>query len=138
MKISGTKRMSLTELITYIRENDIREKVFIPNGKDVGNGIVVDIIGNIEIAQYVDADTEFLVEVEEDIKEDTKFAHLIGVFHTETDDLTIVPFRKSSIKDVMTSSLSEHEDIDYAVAVHVVMPDGQTIMIWSHEKGIAV
>ena len=79
--IKVKKQLRLDELIKYIFDNGIEDKVFPSNGGSIFDMCEARISGsgNIKTSGYINEHTTFTVEVEEQITEDTVFNTLVDV-----------------------------------------------------------
>ena len=125
--IKTTKHMRLDELIKYVREN--KENLFkgrvstefkTENNKEI---IFIDN-GNFITTNRINIDDLFIVEVEEEITEDTKFHILVGIyFLEEIEGYGSITYYNRSIDDVKDR---ESESI-YALI------DNKLELIWERE-----
>ena len=100
--IKTTKHMRLDELIKYVREN--KENLFkgrvstefkTENNKEI---IFIDN-GNFITTNRINIDDLFIVEVEEEITEDTKFNILVKLFY-EDGEYCVLTYYNSSVRDI--------------------------------------
>ena len=79
--IKVKKKLRLDELIKYIFDNGIEDKVFPSNGGSSFDMCEARISGsgNIKMSGYINEHTTFTVEVEEPITENTVFRTLVDV-----------------------------------------------------------
>ena len=96
------KQMRLDELIKYIFDNGIEDKVFPSNGGSSFDMCEARISGsgNIKMSGYINEHTTFTVEIEEPITEDTVFDNLIEV--TKNDNA--LHYNRTNISDVANRS----------------------------------
>ncbi|HCZ0884536.1 TPA: hypothetical protein ACSCX1_000036 [Staphylococcus aureus] len=82
MKIKVKKEMRLDELIKWARENPELSKGKIFLAKVFSNGFVrfQRNTNTCSISSFIPIDTPFIVEVEEEITEDTVFEYLVQVY----------------------------------------------------------
>ena len=74
--IKTTKKLNLHELIKYVWENPVKEKMVFHGSHD--QRVVFDNVGGFYPSGYAySPDTTFSVEIEEEITEDTKFDLLL-------------------------------------------------------------
>lgn len=69
IKIKKEITMSLDELIKWAKENNITSKDYKNNFGDI---VSFDMFGDISVSGYFNIDSNIFVEIEEEIKEDTK------------------------------------------------------------------
>lgn len=122
MKIKNRKEMSLHELIQWAWENDIKSEVFYGS-----------LGGRVEFNSHthlftlgVESTETFIVEVEEEITEETVIPHLLEVY--EYDRTLVLEVRKKkSIKDLLDS-----DDYDGVTikAFHIINDDSTHTLIW--------
>ena len=101
--IKTTKKLNLHELIKYVWENPVKEKMVFHGSHD--QRVVFDDVGGFYPSGYAySPDTTFKVEIEEEITEDTKFELLVGVYFYDDDgSYNASTFHNRSIDDVKDS-----------------------------------
>ncbi|MEW7763899.1 hypothetical protein AB2P08_13580 [Staphylococcus aureus] len=119
MKIKVKKEMRLDELIKWARENPelSQGKVFVT--KSFADGIVrFDSYTNkCTTSGFAPIDIPFIVDVEKEITEETKFDRLVGL--ERNDDLTI--WENRSIKGLVD---------DFSKAFYILNDDLTMTLIW--------
>ncbi|HAR5229509.1 TPA: hypothetical protein OV040_000720 [Staphylococcus aureus] len=106
MKIKVKKEMRLDELIKWARENPELSKGKIFLAKVFSNGFVrfQRNTNTCSISSFIPIDTPFIVEVEEEITEDTVFDRLFEVYELQ-EGAFYITFSN------VTELLSENDDI---------------------------
>ncbi|HCY7643414.1 TPA: hypothetical protein PE418_000399 [Staphylococcus aureus] len=103
MKIKVKKEMKLDELIKWARENPelSQGKVFVT--KSFADGIVrFDSYTNkCTTSGFAPIDTPFIVEVEKEITEETKFDRLFEVFEVSEGEYNSALYTNTSIKECL-------------------------------------
>ncbi|HDB6693868.1 TPA: hypothetical protein O8A71_001697 [Staphylococcus aureus] len=103
MKIKVKKEMRLDELIKWARENPelSKGKVFV--AKLFADGIVrFDSYTNkCTTSGFAPIDTPFIVDVEKEITEETKFDKLLKVFEPIEGDYSSILYTNTSIKECL-------------------------------------
>ncbi len=103
MKIKVKKEMKLDELIKWARENPelSQGKVFVT--KSFADGIVrFDSYTNkCTTSGFAPIDIPFIVEVEKEITEETKFDRLIELFEIQEGDYNSTLYENTSIKECL-------------------------------------
>ena len=101
------KQMRLDELIKYIRDNRVREKMFRTDehGNALSNALKVDVDGLIETYfPNMHINNSFTVEVEEQITEDTVFDTLVDVNNNDevhtTRNVSVGLYAKEQTKEI--------------------------------------
>ena len=99
--IKVKKQMRLDDLIKYIFDNWIEDKVFPSNGGSSFDMCEVRVSGsgNIKMSGYINEHTTFTVEVEEEIDEDTFFEDITVVFENKSAYVTS-HFYDSNLKKI--------------------------------------
>ncbi|EKS0126451.1 hypothetical protein QA116_002420 [Staphylococcus aureus] len=103
MKIKVKKEMRLDELIKWARENPELSKGKIFLAKVFSNGFVrfQRNTNTCSISSFIPIDTPFIVEVEEEITEDTVFDRLIELFEIQEGDYNSTLYENTSIKECL-------------------------------------
>lgn len=103
--IKVKKKMRLDELIKYIFDNGIEDTKYLTSRGPHFEECEVRISGhgNIKLSGYINKNTTFTVEVEEEITRKTVFEHLV-ILQEEYDDLKVHKAINSSINDVYSDS----------------------------------
>ena len=134
MKVVTKKQMRLDELIKYVWENDLRDRAFIPKTPDAGDhGYIVRVVnGGIEFDNqglFVSQPFQFyVVEVEEELTEDTEFEELVFVY----DDYAHRPLSGSMVHK------SIHDILEYKSPIYKIyaLVNRSLVLIWSSDHGI--
>ncbi|HCU7186660.1 hypothetical protein IDG47_08945 [Staphylococcus sp. EG-SA-6] len=103
MKIKVKKEMRLDELIKWARENPELSKGKIFLAKGFSNGFVrfQRNTNTCSISSFIPIDTPFIVEVEEEITEDTVFDRLFEVYELQEGDYNSTLYENTSIKECL-------------------------------------
>ena len=128
--IKVKKQLRLDELIKYIFDNGIEDKVFPSNGGSSFDMCEARISGsgNIKMSGYINEHTTFTVEVEEEITNDTRFKGVQEIYIDDEGVLGLVHhpiWDRKSINDVLEERDEETECLYIYAAV-----DGKTELIW--------
>ena len=78
IKIKKEITMSLDELIKWAKENNITSKDYKNNFGDI---VSFDMFGDISVRGYFNIDSNIFVEIEEEIKEDTKLEVILELYY---------------------------------------------------------
>lgn len=96
------KQMHLDELVKYIFDSGIEDKTYRVTVFNNTSEVRISGAGNIKLSGYINKNTTFTVEVEEEITEDTKFEWLV-----EASDTRIWTQSNASISDVIDERTKE-------------------------------
>ena len=121
--IKVKKQLRLDELIKYIFDNGIEDKVFPSNGGSIFDMCEARISGsgNIKTSGYINEHTTFTVEVEEEIDYDTVFEEVYRV----TKEGYVTSDKNKSIGECLDWK-------DYQVQIFAML-DGKLQLIWETE-----
>lgn len=127
MKIKVKKEMKLDELIKWARENPelSQGKVFVT--KSFADGIVrFDSYTNkCTTSGFAPIDIPFIVEVEKEITEETKFDRLFEVFEVSEGEYNSTSNRNTSINE------SLNDDRRFPIKAFYILNDDMTMtLIW--------
>ncbi|HCT5850388.1 hypothetical protein [Staphylococcus aureus] len=119
MKIKVKKEMRLDELIKWARENpDLSQgKIFFSTGFSDGFVRFHPNTNKCSTSSFIPIDIPFIVDVEKEITEETKFDRLVGL--ERNDDLTI--WENRSIKGLVD---------DFSKAFYILNDDLTMTLIW--------
>ncbi|QYA47977.1 hypothetical protein [Nosocomiicoccus ampullae] len=138
--ITKTKQMRLDELIKYCIENDIEDtKYSVVENTLMSKGFTVlsdpsyksfrvSGSGNFKITGYINKDDLFLVEIEEEITEDTKIDRLVEVY-TRCSQLHVIYHTRNSINEI----LSEEEKYGVKTLTIYALIDDKLELIWEEK-----
>ena len=120
------KQMRLDELIKYIFDNGIEDKVFRSNGGSSFDMCEARISGsgNIKMSGYINEHTTFTVEVEEEIDYDTVFEEVYRV----TKEGVVTSDKNKSIGECLDWK-------DYQVQIFAML-DGKLELIWEANNDV--
>ena len=124
--IKVKKQMRLDELIKYIFDNGIEDKVFRSNGGSSFDMCEARISGsgNIKMSGYINEHTTFTVEVEEEIDYDTVFEEVYRV----TKEGVVTSDKNKSIGECLDWK-------DYQVQIFAML-DGKLELIWEANNDV--
>ncbi|CAM4073135.1 phage protein [Staphylococcus schweitzeri] len=127
MKIKVKKEMRLDELIKWARENPELSKGKIFFTKNYGNGVVrFDSNTNkCMTSGLVPIDTPFIVEVEEEITEETKFDRLFEVYEIQEG-----VYKSALHKGISLNERFEDDNIFPTKAFYILNDDMTMTLIW--------
>lgn len=120
MKIKNKKQLNLPQLIEWVIENEIKDRIFLSEHYCVGFDRHGYIYFNSQVT--IPLDQIFTVEVEEEITEDTVFELLIEITNSYPNCL----WEKASVEDWKDEDSKEF---------HAYI-DGEFKLIWTREKGL--
>ncbi|HJG39341.1 MAG TPA: hypothetical protein K8V44_06025 [Staphylococcus saprophyticus] len=120
MKIKTKKQFTLPQLIEWLLKSGKSEYIVISN---MNNTVRLEPYGVIRFSQekFYSEET-FMVEVEEEITEDTEIELLLEV----RNGGTVIPYYNESITSQVGKIVKEY---------HTYI-DGEFKLIWTHEKGL--
>ncbi|HEC2173901.1 TPA: hypothetical protein R1915_002007 [Staphylococcus delphini] len=125
MKIKVEKKMTLPELLTWGRENDIRNQKF--RDTSYYTEVTFDSDGYVIFSRtFFGHYREYVVDIFEEITEETVIPNLLEAY--EYDSTLVFEVRKNkSIKDLLDS-----DDYDGVTikAFHIINDDGTHTLIW--------
>lgn len=120
MKIKTKKEMNLPELIEWAWENGIDNKTYTsPKGSEIS----FDEYGDIVDVYRIEPNDVFTIEVEEELKEDTKISKL---YHLTEYGFSVVTYTRS-IEEAKGNS---------SEAFYIMNDDLTMTLIWTKEKGL--
>lgn len=124
--VNVKKQMRLDELIKYIFDNGIEDKVFRSNGGSSFDMCEARIIGsgNIKMSGYINEHTTFTVEVEEEIDYGTVFEEVYRV----TKEGYVTSDKNKSIDSCLDWK-------DYQVQIFAML-DGRLQLIWEEDEDV--
>ena len=122
VKIKQKKQLNLPQLIEWVKENDVKDTVFLTKAYSIG----FDMHGFIYFnsSTTIPLDTMFTVEVEEEITEDTRLDEL--VIRYRNDDIYIFPQER----------INDFKNDSSIVAFYIPNDDLTLTLIWTREKGL--
>ncbi|HEA0014670.1 TPA: hypothetical protein RU524_002468 [Staphylococcus aureus] len=128
MKIKVKKEMKLTELIQWAWENPelVRGKIFYPQGKSNETYVHFNLYDGRKclINDFISTDDTFVVEVEEEITEDTVFDRLFEVYEFLEGDYNSTLYANASINERLN-------DTFFPVKAFYILNDDLTMtLIW--------
>lgn len=122
-KIKHEVDMNLPELIIYVWDNDVKNKVFYSNYS--GSSVIFDGDRILDLEHEVHKKETFTVEIEEEIDEDTVLPEVLEIYGGLYKDTIF--HRNKSINEI----LKKDEERDVAInALHLVNHDGTMTLIW--------
>lgn len=105
VKIKKEVEMSLEELIKWVKENNIASTNYKSNFGDI---ISFDCFGNITLSESFYIEGCFFVEIEEEIKEDTKLEVVLELYYnTYSGEVCSTIHRSRSINEITTNNQDE-------------------------------
>lgn len=105
VKIKKEITMSLDELIKWAKENNITSKTYKNNFGDI---VSFDMFGKISVSGYFNIDSNTFVEIEEEIKEDTKLEVILELYYnTYSGEVCSTIHRSRSINEILTDNQDE-------------------------------
>ncbi|QOY77918.1 hypothetical protein IRZ54_12180 [Staphylococcus aureus] len=132
MKIKVKKEMNLTELIQWAWENPelVRGKNFYPQGKSNETYVYFHLYDGRKclINDFISTDDTFVVEVEEEITEDTVFDRLFEVYEFLEGGYNSTLYANASINERLN-------DTFFPVKAFYILNDDLTMtLIWKDEE----
>ncbi|WP_117218004.1 hypothetical protein [Staphylococcus aureus] len=129
MKIKVKKEMRLDELIKWAWNNPelVRGKNFYPQGKSNETYVYFHLYDGRKclINDFISTDDTFIVEVEEEITEETKFDRLFEVFEVSEGEYNPTSNRNTSINE------SLNDDRCFPIKAFYILNDDLTMtLIW--------
>ncbi|UFA57202.1 hypothetical protein [Staphylococcus aureus] len=129
MKIKVKKEMRLDELIKWAWDNPelVRGKNFYPQCKSNETYVYFHLYDGRKclINDFISADDTFIVEVEEEITEETKFDRLFEVFEVSEGEYNSTSNRNTSINE------SLNDDRCFPIKAFYILNDDLTMtLIW--------
>ncbi|HDP5919725.1 TPA: hypothetical protein P6V48_001142 [Staphylococcus aureus] len=129
MKIKVKKEMRLDELIKWAWDNPelVRGKNFYPQCKSNETYVYFHLYDGRKclINDFISADDTFIVEVEEEITEETKFDRLFEVFEVSEGEYNPTSNRNTSINE------SLNDDRCFPIKAYYILNDDLTMtLIW--------
>lgn len=122
--IKTKKKMNLPELIEWGWENEIEKRSFKSNdGRVIAN---FEDMGRFIADSFISSDVTFIVEVEEEITEDTKIHKMI-----ELSDEGLLGGTGLYINSTVNQAKT-----DKSLALYIVNEDLTSALIWTYEKGL--
>lgn len=127
MKIKVKKEMRLDELIKWARENPELSKGKIFLAKFFSNGFVrfQRNTNTCSISSFIPIDTPFIVEVEEEITEDTVFDRLFEVYELQEG-----AYMSALHKGISLNERFEDDNIFSTKAFYILNDDMTMTLIW--------
>ncbi|QNY75042.1 hypothetical protein FPO92_06320 [Staphylococcus aureus] len=127
MKIKVKKEMRLDELIKWARENPELSKGKIFLAKVFSNGFVrfQRNTNTCSISSFIPIDTPFIVEVEEEITEDTVFDRLFEVYELQEGS-----YMSALHKGISLNERFEDDNIFSTKAFYILNDDMTMTLIW--------
>lgn len=125
IKIKKEITMSLDELIKWAKENNITSKDYKNNFGDI---VSFDMFGDISVSGYFNIDSNIFVEIEEEIKEDTKLEVILEIY-------TDLNYIESKFTDIH-KSVSINDILGYTSnrlvtkCLYLVNEDDTMTLIW--------
>lgn len=117
--IKKSVQLRLDELIKYIFDSGIEDKTYGVTVFDNTSEVRISGAGNIKLSGYINKNTTFTVEVEEEITKDTKFTWLV-----EANNTRIWTRTNASIRDVLDEETKEIR----------ALINGKLELIWESES----
>ena len=135
MKIKTKKKFTLPQLIEWAINNDVKDRRFL-----TGNGYCVgfDRYGFIYFnsSRTIPLDQTFIVEVKEEITEDSVFPKLIERWQRcdGDDDFCYTEHRDAKINKILSGN--DADVMVQATHFYTENDDNELVLIWTKEKGL--
>ena len=127
--IKTTKQLRLDELIKYVWENDVTGKDF---KSETSPHVIVSATQHNNVINNgfaVEKNDLFKVEIEEEIKRDTKIDRLVEVY-SKGSQLNVINHTRNSINEI----LSEEEKYEVKTLTIYALIDGKLELIWERDN----